>query len=160
MSQYSFAKEIIKLIYNDRNYFLVRNYIKRLGGRDKLSTIDEFSKFDNKYPFWNLFISKKDEVILKILLKYFNSQRDVFRDEWVDTNSILRKTTGYIAFMRLLKKIALDMGENLLDYDFSSLMQNINMKHTGKKFDNETYPAGAKGQKKLYDFIFNVYIKN
>lgn len=155
MSQYSFAKEILNLIYNTKKYFLVRNYIKNLGGREKLSLIDGLKQFESKYPFWKYYIKKEDSLMMSILYNYFNSIKTIFEKDWEDDSKILKKTTGYIAFMKLLKRISLDEGEKIKDYNFTKLMQEIKKKNLN--FTNKNFPAGAKGQSELFKEISLVY---
>lgn len=164
MSQYSFAKEIIKLIYPSKNYFKVRNYVKKLGDRKKLKNIDELKIFSKRYPFWDYYTNKEDDIMMKILTEYFNAIRSNFKSEWEDRSKIITKTTGYIAFMRLLKDICLEKNREILKYDFYGLMEKIKekIKENPRERDliNSNYPAGAKGQKLLYDFISDIYKKS
>lgn len=106
LTQAAFVENLVKLIspipQEDRNFIL---------GQEKgfLSFSKKEAKFMKandliKYPFRKLFFDDQDEIIVKIVNSYFLAIEQTWPLAWDKENkdSVLNKTVGLIAFMRLL----------------------------------------------------------
>jgi len=106
LTQAAFVENLVKLIspipQEDRNFIL---------GQEKgfLSFSKKEAKFMKandliKYPFRKLFFDDQDEIIVKIVNSYFLAIKQTWPLAWDKENkdSVLNKTVGLIAFMRLL----------------------------------------------------------
>lgn len=105
----SFAQPIVDKIYDDKDFYELKDYLEtyKINYNEKadfnLNDIDlSFLKINtDKYILWEYYKSDKETVIYKILLNYFNAIRKVFPSDWKSYESILSKTTGYNALMKL-----------------------------------------------------------
>lgn len=104
---------------------------------------------DKKLFFRNWFIQEKDLLIARTLLNYFLSIQDKWETAW-NSNSIIVKSTGIIAFMNLLSDLIKDkqfteeeFSKELFDKIFSNVQIN------DADFNNDNYPSGGIGQSKL-----------
>lgn len=104
---------------------------------------------DKKLFFRNWFIQEKDLLIARTLLNYFLSIQDKWKTAW-NSNSIIVKSTGIIAFMNLLSDLIKDkqfteeeFSKELFDKIFSNVQIN------DADFNNDNYPSGGIGQSKL-----------
>lgn len=153
MSQYSFAKEIIKLIYGSgKSYFTLRNILKTKKKRSFLKNEDSFKSFSEKYIFWNYYIEDNEQYIYQTLLSYFIAIKNEFGG-WVDKDFILSKTTGYIAFMKFYKDIfnkEIDKDKLTKSEYFEGIFQKIKDSNKVKELKSDNYPSGIKGQNELY----------
>lgn len=102
------------------------------------------------YPLREFFINGNDQKILEIIWKYFFNIATVWKDQWLNPKSILVKTTGYSAFMKVLKNW-------LLSEKKGEILENIGVRETFErvkkqyelpenKFIRENYPAGSQGE--------------
>ena len=84
--------------------YLVR-LISRNPKEDAIKIKKGWKLEDDPYlPLRNIFIAGNDEIILKILLNYFNAAKDVFYEEWENPDKyILIKTTGFGALVKAFK---------------------------------------------------------
>jgi len=156
LSQYSFTTGILNLIYDKKKYYPIRNILKISDNqREKLNEI----KMDNdKFVFWDLYVNEKDPLIYEIFLAYFNAIKKTFPDEWGNKDFVLTKTTGYYAFMRLLRdlyKIARIKNIETKQEFYESYLESIT--DDIKELNSENYESGIKGETKLYrDLIKNI----
>lgn len=58
-----------------------------------------------RYPFWTFYVSQQPSMIYKILFNYFCAVKRVLRDDWLNQDSILNKTSGYNAMMKLFSTV-------------------------------------------------------
>ena len=156
ISQHTFTKEIINLIYDDKNHPIVRDILKRHNNKRKY--LNRFNEKFKKYPFWNFYVDNQDDIIYTSLFNYFTIFQDTFSNEWHNKNYILTKTTGYSAIMQGLSKI-LPIGINekkLSKSFFQQYIQNAKEKLTmsKKSLTNIEFPAGDEGKKELYKIMF------
>jgi DGQHR domain-containing protein len=153
MSQYSFAKEIIKLIYGGgKSYFTLRNILKDKNKRSFLENENIFNLFLKKYIFWSYYVKDDEKYIYQTLLSYFIAIKNKF-DGWGDKKFILTKTTGYIAFMKFYKDIfikEIDKSKLVNIEYFEQIFQKIKDSQKIKELKSINYPSGIKGQNELY----------
>lgn len=148
LSQATFANHAMKLftrnVHKDE-YDLMRG--------DKL-------EYYLNYPLRKHFIEKSDDIILKVIWMYFYQVANTWPGQWKDEKtSILPKTTGYIAFIEVLKRL---MNRTNVD-DFINTMTNqqifSNIKNKyekdGFRFIRDNYPPGASGSTDLRNQLLN-----
>lgn len=154
MSQYSFAKEIIKLIYGGgKSYFTLRNILKDKNKRSFLENEESFSSFSEKYIFWDYYIEDNEQYIYQTLLSYFIAIKSKF-EGWGNKDFILSKTTGYIAFMKFYKDIfskEADKEKLTKSEYFEAIFQKIKDSNKLKELKSKNYSSGIKGQNELYN---------
>lgn len=59
----------------------------------------------NRYPFWPFYVSQNPSMIYKILYNYFQAFSEILSLDWMNEESILNKTSGYNAMIKLLGDI-------------------------------------------------------
>ena len=144
----TFAQKILTFIYNDKKFFnKLRNQV--IKHDNKLNLLK--GSFGESF-LWDFYKTYDELSLYKILSNFFNAMKEIFKKDWEDKNSILTKTTGYNAMMKLFKdlfKRGLEKGT--LDKNFfkdeliklSKLDETINSKNYGA--------SGAKASNDLYD---------
>jgi len=177
-SPYRTAHNIVRVL-NENNKSPLKNKIKMLGVADdnlnetiaQATIVECIVKYISKNPlkdrddlkrkvrleigndkklfFRNWFVQEKDLLIARTLLNYFLSIQDKWETAW-NSNSILVKSTGIIAFMNLLSDLIKDkqfteeeFSKELFDKIFSNVQIN------DADFNNDNYPSGGIGQSKL-----------
>ncbi len=119
---------------------------------------EKLEMYDN-YPLRTLFVEGKDDEIMKIVWKFFFRIAKTWETQWNDNTatSILVKTTGYIAFIHVLKKWLLSSRkeEVLQDSGVAEAFQRIKVMYESgtKKFISDNFPSGSKGVKILTDSL-------
>lgn len=108
----SFVRPIFNLTYPEKLWIEIKNRL--------FSSYPSFPDFTDlhvdldRYPFWNFYVQQETHIIYRILSNYFNSLKEVFKYDWLNDNSILNKTTGYNAIIKLLVRtlpIGIDKGD-------------------------------------------------
>lgn len=153
ISQYSFNKSILQYMYDKKYTFKIRNLlIKNNDNRENLKFLDINT---DKYIFWNLYVEYKENIIYKILFNYYEALKEFFGEEkWCNENSILCKTSGYDAFMKLF----LDF-YNYAQKDIEKLKQvNFYKEILEKSYNNididvDANKLGAAGAAHLYSML-------
>lgn len=99
----AFVKPLFNLTYPERLWIDIKNRLK-----DKHPDFPDFSDLSvdtKRYPFWFFYIKQEPSVIYKILLNYFRAFRIVLKRDWMNPESILNKTSGYNAMIKLLSDV-------------------------------------------------------
>ncbi len=156
ITQHTFTKEIIGLIYNEKHHYDIRDILKR-----KSNKRNHLKKFDNifeKYPLWCLYRRGNDATIYEALFNYFSAVKDTFPKEWNNPKYILTKTTGYSAIMQGLAKI-IPIGLKKKDISYKFFKEYIiksknNLKKIDKKLTREYFPPGKVGESELFKTMF------
>ncbi len=149
LSLSAFVKPLNALTFSDNDYYLIKNELNK--------NIKEFPNFSNinydtkRYIFWNFYKSKDFNSVYKILFNYFKALSIVLDKDWLNQNSLLSKTTGYNAIMKLFKDLYLEgLKTNNLTYDFFfkklSSLSNMNGTITSENFG----ASGFKASNDLY----------
>lgn len=149
----AFVSPLLEFTYPENDYYEIRNELMKASETPNL----EKFKFDNrKYFFWNFYLKKESPVIYKILYNYFNSIKVLLPDDWLNENSILSKTTGYNALMKLFKDVTqVGISSGDLSYDFIYNQLKPIHKLNGQ-INSENYGAsGMQASNELYKEMKN-----
>jgi DGQHR domain-containing protein len=149
LSLSAFVKPLNAFTFSDNDYYLIKNELNR--------NIKEFPSFSNinydskKFIFWHFYKTKNFNSVYKILFNYFKALSIVLDKDWLNENSLLSKTTGYNAIMKLFKELYLEgLQSNNLTYDFFfnklSLLSKMNGTITSENFG----ASGFKASNDLY----------
>jgi len=148
----AFSSPLISLIYNDKYFFKIRNFL--MENNNNLELLNSSSLEKHKSIFWELYIKQDIKTMYKIYYNYFNAIKKTLPNDWGNSSSILTKTTGYNAFLRLFKDLSilgLDKGDLSEEYFFSKLNVLNNM--DGRFNSNEFASSGDQSSAKLYEII-------
>src|SRR6185369_12428752 len=136
--------------------YLMPLYSKKWERDENALLRGEALESDADVPLRNFFIEKKDVEILNITWKFFYNIASVWETQCNDESgsSILVKTTGYIAFIHILKRWLLNeenASEVLNDSGSRQRLESIKEKYEMPefKFISKNYPAGSQGVIKL-----------
>lgn len=137
----AFVSPLLDLTFPESEYYQIRNALLK---NEVLSELPDFGIKKEKFIFWELYKRKESYIAYKILYNYFNAIKNLLPDDWLNESSILNKTTGYNAIIRLFKDVSIEgININDLSYDyFFNRMRNIH-KLTGQ-INTENF--GASGQ--------------
>lgn len=147
LSQATFAKELMKLYTRDPQ----RDENRLLRGEP----LEEYPG----YPFRHLFLDRQDGKILETFWRFFVHVAETWKDQWLDDpgHSILTKTTGYAAFVAVLKSWLLSSSakEVWQDDGAKERLSKIRERHEAKegRFVRDNFPAGNQGVVKLRDAL-------
>jgi DGQHR domain-containing protein len=101
----AFVKPLFNLTYPERQIYTIKNMLlKAYPNFPDFSVLDVD---DRRYPFWRFYLNQDIGVIYKILLNYFNAFKAVLENDWLNPDSLLNKTTGYNAMIKLFGDIIL-----------------------------------------------------
>ncbi|UZE93714.1 MAG: DGQHR domain-containing protein [Candidatus Pacearchaeota archaeon] len=151
LSQYTFTKGITELIADVERYYEIRDILKNNKKRKSLESLKMDSE---KYVLWKHYINEEDNFIYKLLNVYFITIKKVFQKEWGNKNYILTKTTGYNAFMRLLRdlhKKAENQKCEMTEEFFEKYLKIIKRKI--KPLISKYYNPGKQGENRLYEAL-------
>ncbi|GAA3935702.1 DGQHR domain-containing protein [Hymenobacter algoricola] len=143
VTQSTVAKTIIKLISGNARQAEADKDLSRKG--QKLTEATEFSR--TTPPLRKYFVNEKDEIVFKVILNFFKSVSKVFAYDWDSTNSVLKKTIGFTALIKLMSKL---ISQGVEEQDLSEAFFSKQLESLGHiKFDN--IPLSSKGVKELVD---------
>lgn len=149
LSLSAFVKPLNALTFSDNDYYLIKNELNK--------NIKEFPSFMNinydtkRFIFWNFYKAKDFSSVYKILFNYFKALSIVLNKDWLNQNSLLNKTTGYNALIKLFKELYLEgLKTNNLTYNFFfdklSALSTMNGTITSENFG----ASGFKASNDLY----------
>jgi len=143
LSQSTFCKELMTLYTKnpeqDENILLCKEKLDGYPG----------------YPMRDWFIEGNDRKILETVWKFYFHVAETWSEQWLDPtgSSILTKTTGYIAFMQVMRHWLLTPrnAQVLNDSGVKEAFQEIKVLYTqpDRKFIKDNYPSGNQGVVKL-----------
>lgn len=117
LSLSAFVKPLNALTFPDSDYYLIKNELNK--DPDKFPTFENFTYDTKKYIFWNFYKKKDFNTVYKILYNYFKALSVVLENDWLNENSLLSKTTGYNAIIRLFKDLFIEgLSKRTLTYNF------------------------------------------
>ncbi|KAF2518937.1 DGQHR domain-containing protein [Flavobacterium salilacus subsp. salilacus] len=144
----AFVNPLINLTFPEKDYYLIKNNL--------IKEKKEFINFDfdydaKRYPLWAFYISKEKNVLYKILLNYFSTLKLLLSDDWLNNESVLNKTTGYNAIMKLFKDLIIE-GINIGDLSDNFFLSKLkNLKELNGSINSRNYGAsGLKASNELY----------
>jgi len=150
----AFVKPLLNLTYPEQDYHLIRNRL--IDSEKEFPNFNEFNYKSDRYIFWSFYTKKDSASVYKILLNYFQALSVTLEEDWLNNKSLLNKTTGYNAIMKLFKDLAVEgIQEGRLSYDYffdkieklSSMNGTINSSNygaSGIKASNELYEEMKK----------------
>lgn len=153
----AFATPIINYIYDDKDFYKLRNELTKVivdneNSNEEIIHILKGFEYSKKYILWNLYSTRNDKAIYKILFNYFSSFKVTFKKDWGNTKGLLMKTTGYNAMMYLFKDLY-EIGYRQKDFSqefFNSYIEQL--KPLDGKINTFNYGAsGLKSSKELYN---------
>lgn len=158
LSLSAFAKPIVKMIYDDsRYYYALKGELIKYQQKKKLNdnftikdTID-FTLYGMNYDYFaNFYVNDNEFVIYQILLNYFNAIKELLPLSWKKDDSIMLKTAGYNAMMKLFAKKYKEMViKKSLSFDaWLEELKPIN-KLDGKITSDNYGTSGVVAEKKL-----------
>lgn len=145
LSQGTFVTHLLKLITNQPN-------------KDTIDSKNDLEIKDNpNLVFRKYYKQNRDDVIVKILLNYFNAAKKIFCKEWAEEKYILTKTTGYSALVRALRTLV-PYGENMGDLSqefFEAIFEKLKKHLQSQQIEltSAHFPSGALGESKLCEAI-------
>jgi len=149
LSQSTFCKHLMRLYTKNPE-----------SDENSLLREQKLTMYEN-YPLRETFIKGEDNRILEILWKFFYHIAKTWEGQWNDATgpSILVKTTGYIAFIEVMKKWLLGPNKKqvLNDEGVEEAFARIKATYENneKKFVRTLYPSGQQGVQLLRDSLIN-----
>tara|TARA_B110001469_G_scaffold127561_1_gene148992 strand:+ start:578 stop:1666 length:1089 start_codon:yes stop_codon:yes gene_type:complete len=147
----AFVKPLLNLTYPDKDYYLIRNELMEHKSEFPSFQNEKFNYNIERYLFWELYKQKDFNSTFKILFNYFKSLKIILDKDWLNEKSLLNKTTGYNATMKLLKdllKLGFEQGDLSYEFFFNSLKPLAEFNGT---INSENYGAsGLKASNELY----------
>lgn len=163
ITQDTFVKSLLK--YITRNKQADRDFYKRNkdNAKEKLPYVK--GKEQQSLFLRNMFIDDNNDIqIAQLIWNYFSTVRQKWPNAWDDTtnNSILNKSTGFIALMRFFKDVYLHfdkLGEVISKEEFTQIFEKIHIDESD--FVKEVYIPGSSGQGQLYrDLLKNSFMND
>jgi len=151
----AFVKPLLELTYSEKDYYKIRNELMK-----QESVFPTFSTFQynaERYLFWEFYKKKDFESIYKILYNYFNALKVLLNQDWLNENSLLNKTTGYNAMIRLFKELSIQgLRQGDLSYEFF-FDQLEPIKKLNGSINKDNYgTSGFEASKTLYHDMINL----
>lgn len=148
----TFATPIVESIYKDKYFYKVRNFLMENDNNLELLNSSEFTQF--KSYLWEFYIKNDVVTFYKIYSNYFNAIKKILPNDWENPNSILTKTTGYNAFLRLFKDLII-IGLDNLDVSEEFFTKKLQvLKDMDGTFNSKVYAAsGGYSSNILYEKI-------
>jgi DGQHR domain-containing protein len=121
----AFVRPLFDMTFPERMLIDIKNELNK--------SYPSFPMFSNlvvnsaRYPFWTFYVSQDPSMIYKILLNYFRAFRAVLSSDWMSEDSILNKTSGYNAMIKLLQDIlpiGIDRGD-LTESFFTEILEPL-----------------------------------
>lgn len=145
----AFVKPLLEITYPEKDYYLIRNEL--MINEKEFPLFTDLNYKTDRYLFWELYKRKDVNSTYKILYNYFNSLKIILDKDWLNSKSLLNKTTGYNAMIKLFKDVSRNGFENGdLSYEFFFNMLTPLSKMNGT-ITSENYGAsGFKASNELY----------
>lgn len=148
ISLQSFYRPIINFVYNDSDFFDVRNQLEK-----KQNSVEQLTHEVNinQYIFWPYYKEHNEKTIYKILNNYFNAVKEKLSKDFEESSSIIQKTTGYNALMKLFKDLYTEGYSNGdLSHDFFKGRLKGIEKYNGTINSKNYAASGDKSANDLY----------
>src|ERR1035441_8902539 len=147
----AFVKPLLSLVYPENDYYLIKNELTKAQQNNNLPDFSDFNYKVERFPFWEFYKRKDQKSIYKILFNFYKVLSIVLERDWLNKDSILNKTTGYNAIMKIFKDLFLiGLESNDLSYDFffkklgglknlNGTINSSNFGASGLKASNDLY---------------------
>ncbi|UQI40950.1 DGQHR domain-containing protein [Vreelandella venusta] len=139
----SLMRYISKKPLKDRDVYLKNKKPVRYEGKDK-----------EKYIFRDLFIDERDYDLTDIIWNYFSAISERWPIAWVnnDKGVMIRKTNGFMAFMRFLGVIYPKINKVVPNKeDFNSYLQKVRL--DDEDFNTDRFKPGSSGEAELLKIL-------
>ena len=152
ITQDTFVKSLLVYITNDKQSD--RDFYKRNKNDKKAKLPYVYEKELKKHFLRNVFIDDFDDIkIAQIIWNYFYAVQKKWPNAWNETknDSILNKSTGFIALMKFFKDAYLSfdkIGEVITKAEFETVFENMEL--TEEDFNTTKYVPGGIGIGNLY----------
>lgn len=148
----TFAVPIVDSIYKDKYFYKIRNFLMK--NNNNLKLLNESKLSQHKSYLWEFYIKNDVVTFYKIYSNYFNSIKKTLPNDWENPNSILTKTTGYNAFLKLFKDLIIIGLENRdVSEEFFTKKLEV-LKDMDGTFNSKIYAAsGGHSSSVLYEKI-------
>jgi len=147
----AFIKPILQLTYPENEYYKIRNELMIVNDNG-FPQFNSMRFRSDKYIFWEFYKKKDFGSVYKILFNYFRALKETFNKDWLKTESLINKTTGYNAFMQLFKdliKVGLAKGDLSEQYFLTALKP---LSEYNGKINSSNYGAsGTQASNRLYN---------
>lgn len=110
----AFVSPLVDLTFPEKDYVEILNKFSENDG--SFPSFDESKYKMERYVFWCFYANHDVSTVYKILYNYFIAMSTVLEKDWKENNSLLLKTTGYNAMIRLFKFL---VPTCVRDYNFS-----------------------------------------
>jgi len=156
ISQSTFSREIVNLICDKKDSYLIRDKLKN--SNNDRSVLKNLYKVEEskKFILWEPFVDNEDKFIYTILRDFFSAVKKLFPKEWDDTSKILTKTTGYTALMKVFDKLVRKgfQEKELTEDFFYRYLNKAKDSNRIKSFTSDNYNPGSIGERTMAkDFI-------
>lgn len=136
----SLMRYISKKPLDDRNTYQKNRKPSKYEGKDK-----------DKFIFRDLFIDERDYDITDIIWNYFSAISNRWPDAWVnnDKGVMIRKTNGFMAFMRFLGIVYPKINKVVPDKkDFEFYFSKVKL--SDEDFNTDRFKPGSSGEAELF----------
>lgn len=152
ITQDTFVKSLLVYITNDKQSD--RDFYKRHKNDKKAKLPFVYDKELKRHFLRNIFIDDFDDIkIAQIIWNYFYAVQQKWPNAWNETknDSILNKSTGFIALMKFFKDAYLSfdrIGEVITKDEFKNIFDKMEL--TEEDFNTTKYVPGGMGISNLY----------
>lgn len=135
--------------------YLMQLYTKKPEQDENALLRGETLRVYEGYPLREFFIKNNDKGILEVIWRFFYNVANNWPEQWDDESgkSILVKTTGYTAFVQVLKEwlLGADRSEVIKDKGVVERLKKIKERYDDQehRFTRQNYPAGSQGFSEL-----------
>lgn len=145
----AFVKPLLEITYPEKDYYLIRNEL--MINEKEFPAFSDLNYKAERYLFWELYKRKDVNSVYKILFNYFKALKVILDKDWLNNKSLLNKTTGYNAMIKLFKDVSRKGFENgNLSYEFFFQLLRPLAEMNGT-ISSENYGAsGFKASNELY----------
>lgn len=150
LSFYAFSAEIVELTYNYSHYHTIKNYLYNNEFLNAIESYEKTKKLNNdKYVLWNYYSTESEDRAYIILFTYFNALKEILPKDWDDINSILLKSVGIRAIMKLfvdVYKISKEHGSFKKNDIFNLLspLAQLDGKINNKEYNGSSFGLALK----------------
>lgn len=157
LSQSTLTREIINLIYNKKDAYKVRDILRR--NDNKRRSLEGFysPRQLKTRLFWDIYLDGEDGFLYTVICNYFCAVKQTFPQEWNNTKSILTKTTGYSAFMKVFARLfnIARKEKNFTIQFFQGYLKKAKESNKVKRLTSENYNPGGQGESNLKKDLLN-----